>query len=393
LLKITTLDSSQQTYIAKTIAGLEEILAAELIQLGAQDVKTIKRAVSFTGNTQLLYKANLWCRTALRILKPLFTFPAATNEQLYKGIYEYDWEKIFSIDNTFAIDSVVNDSSFTHSHFVSQKVKDAIADRFRSIGGSRPTVNIENPDIRINIHIYKDVCDVSLDSSGESLHKRGYRVAGGLAPLSEVLAAGLILLSDWDGKRNFIDTMCGSGTIVIEAALIAQHIAPGSFRKSFSFMNWKDFDASLWNELKRQAVEQQTESSCRISGSDIEARAIRNTRGNVISAGMQKSISLQVAPFSEFKAPEGGGVMIINPPYGERMVEDDIVAFYKSIGDALKKNYHGYDAWIISSDMNALKFLGLKPTRKIAIFNGPLECRYMKFGIYEGSKRTKFNQQ
>jgi len=394
LCKTIALDSVQptQTLIAKTIAGLEEILAAELIQLGAQDVKTIKRAVSFVGDTQLLYKANLWCRTALRILKPLYSFPAATNEALYKGIYEFEWEKIFSVDNTFAIDTVVNDSSFTHSHFVSQKVKDAIADKFRSVGGSRPTVNIENPDIRINIHIYKYICDVSLDSSGESLHKRGYRVAGGLAPLSEVLAAGLILLSGWNGEGNFIDPMCGSGTIVIEAALISQHIAPGIFRKSFSFMNWKDFDASLWNELKRQATEQQTECSCHISGSDIEARAIRNTRGNIISAGMQKSISLQVAAFNEFKAPEGGGVMIINPPYGERMVEDDIVAFYKSIGDALKKNYHGYDAWIISSDMNALKFLGLKPTRKITIFNGPLECRYMKFSIYEGSKRTKFNQ-
>jgi len=392
LCKTITLDSAQQTYIAKTISGLEETLAAELTRLGAQDVIPIKRAVSFTSDKQLLYKANLWCRTALRILKPLFTFPAATNEALYKGIYEYGWEKIFSVNNTFAIDAVVNDSSFTHSHFVSQKVKDAIADKFRSLGGTRPTVNIENPDIRINIHIYKDICDVSLDSSGESLHKRGYRVAGGLAPLSEVLAAGLVLLSGWDGKSNFIDTMCGSGTIIIEAALIAQHIPPGSFRKSFSFMNWKDFDISLWNELKKQATEQQTESNCRISGSDIEARAIRNTRGNVISAGLQKSISLQVAAFNAFKVPEGGGVMIINPPYGERMVEDDIVAFYKSIGDALKKNYHGYDAWIISSDLNALKFIGLKPTRKITIFNGPLECRYMKFGIYEGSKRTKFNQ-
>ena len=188
-----------QTYIAKTIAGLEEILAGELINLGAQDVKTIKRAVSFTGDIKLLYEANLWCRTALRILKPLYSFPASTNEDLYKNIFSHKWENVFSVDNTFAIDSVVNDSSFTHSHFVSQKVKDAIADRFRSISGTRPTVNIENPDIRINIHIYKDQCDVSLDSSGESLHKRGYRVAAGLAPISEALAAGLILLSGWNG--------------------------------------------------------------------------------------------------------------------------------------------------------------------------------------------------
>jgi len=380
-----------QILIAKTIAGLEEILAKELTVLGAQDVKTLKRAVSFSGDKKLLYEANLWCRTALRILQPLYSFPARTNEQLYKGINDFKWESIFSVDNTFAIDSVVNDSSFTHSHFVSQKVKDAIADRFRSISGTRPTVNIENPDIRINIHIYKDQCDVSLDSSGESLHKRGYRVAVGLAPLSEVLAAGLILLSGWNGQTNFVDPMCGSGTILIEAALIAQNVPPGIFKKSFSFVNWKNYDAELWQKVKRQAAEKQKLINCYISGSDISARAIRNTRGNIIAANLQKVISLQVASFEDFNPPEGGGVMLINPPYGERLQEDDIVTFYKNIGNILKKKYGGYEAWIISSDMNALKYVGLKPTRKITIFNGPLECRFMKFSIYAGSKKDKYN--
>lgn len=386
------MNSSQetQTLIAKTVAGLEEILAGELIALGAQDVKTLKRAVSFSGDIKLLYETNLWCRTALRILKPLYSFPAEITEELYKNIYDYRWENIFSVDNTFAIDSVVNDSSFTHSHFVSQKVKDAIADRFRSINGTRPTVNIENPDIRINIHIYKDQCDVSLDSSGESLHKRGYRVAVGLAPLNEVLAAGLIMLSGWNGQTNFADPMCGSGTILIEAALIAQNIPPGSFKKSFSFMNCKDYDAELWQKVKRQATEKQKLINCYISGSDISARAIRNTRGNMITANLQKVISLQVASFEDFNPPEGGGVMLINPPYGERLQEDDIVAFYKNIGNSLKKKYNGYEAWIISSDINALKFIGLKPTRKITIFNGPLECRFMKFSIYAGSKKDKY---
>ena len=381
-----------QTLIAKTIAGLEETLADELTLLGAKDVKVITRVVSFSGDNKLLYEANLWCRTALRILKPLYAFPASTNDQLYQNIFNYPWEEIFQVDNTIAIDSVVNDSSFTHSHFVSQKVKDAIADRFRSKTGTRPSVDIENPDIRINIHIYRDVCDVSLDSSGESLHKRGYRVAGGLAPLSEVLAAGLVLLSGWDKQRNFIDPMCGSGTILIEAALIALNIAPGSFKKSFSFMNWKDYDASLWQQIKTAAIEKQKINDVYISGSDIEARVIRNARGNVIAANLQKNINLLVGPFDTFKPPAGGGVMIINPPYGERLEQEDIVAFYKSIGDSLKKNFAGYDAWIISSDMNALKFIGLKPTRKIPIFNGPLECRFMKFSVYAGSKKDQYTQ-
>ena len=341
-----------------------------------------------------MYEANLWCRTALRILKPLYSFPAKTNEELYKNINDFEWEKVFSVDNTFAIDSVVNDSSFNHSHFVSQKVKDAIADRFRSTIGTRPSVDIENPDIRINIHIYKDQCDVSLDSSGESLHKRGYRVAVGLAPLSEVLAAGLILLSGWDGKTNFVDPMCGSGTILIEAAMIAQNIAPGTFKKSFSFMKWKDFDKELWTNIKIEATKKQKLSDCYISGADISPRAIRNTRGNVIEANMQKAISLQVASIEEFKPPQGGGLMIINPPYGERIeIEEEITVFYKSIGDTMKKKFSGFDVWIISSDLNALKFIGLRPTRKIPVFNGPLECRFMKFSIYDGSKKDKYAEK
>ena len=380
-------------FIAKTISGLEEVLAGELTALGAKDIQIITRAVSFSGDKKLLYEANYWCRTALRILKPLFSFKAATNDELYKNIYDYEWENVFSVDNTFSIDAVVNDSTFTHSHFVSLKVKDAIADKFRNKGGARPSVNTEDPDIKINIHIYQDHCDISLDSSGESLHKRGYRVAVGLAPLSEVLAAGLVLLSGWDGKKNFVDPMCGSGTLLIEAALIAQNIPPGIFKKTFSFMKWKDFDRNLWEEIKREATNKEKEMECRITGSDISARAIRNTRGNVIAANLQKAISLQVASFDEFKPPEGNGVMVMNPPYGERIEQEDIVGFYKSIGDSLKRNYGGYDAWIISSDLNAMKFIGLKPTRKIAVFNGPLECRFMKFSIYEGSKKAKFNQE
>ena len=383
----------QQEYIAKTISGLEEVLAEELVLLGAVEIKTLKRAVGFRGDLALLYTANLWCRTALRILKPLFAFQVNSNEELYKQVLAFNWEDIFSVDQTFAIDSVINDSVFTHSHFVSQKVKDAVADHFRNVCGSRPTVNTENPDIRINVRIYKTDCNISLDSSGESLHKRGYRDAGGIAPMSEVLAAGLIKLSGWDATGNFIDPMCGSGTLLIEAALMAKNIAPGSFRKSFCFMKWKDFNPGLWENLLRKAREGQTSLNCKICGSDNSDFSINIAKENIRNARLQKDISIELAEFENHAPPTGGGTMIMNPPYGERLQEEDIVAFYKSIGDGLKKNYSGYDAWIISSDLNALKFIGLRPSRKIPVFNGPLECRFYKFSIYSGSKKVGGNSR
>lgn len=295
------------------------------------------------------------------------------------------------MDQTIALDAVVTDSPITHSHYASLKSKDAIVDRFRSNSGVRPSVDIDNPDIRINLHIYRNKCDVSLDSSGMSLHKRGYRQAIAEAPLSEVLAAGLILLSGWDRKSNFIDAMCGSGTLLIEAALIANNIAPGQYRENFGFMRWNDYDNDLWNRMVDASMHDGVEFDHRIVGSDISERNLAAARTNIRSARLHKDIELVVAPFDGFEPPDGPGILIMNPPYGERIVVDDIVKLYQSIGDRLKSRYSGFDAWIISADFNALKFIGLKPTAKLPVFNGQLECRFVHFSIYQGSKRARAN--
>ncbi|MEI6695628.1 MAG: THUMP domain-containing protein [Bacteroidota bacterium] len=379
--------------LAKTMTGLEEILANELHDLGAEEIEISSRAVSFKGDKALMYKANYWCRTALHILKPITNFYIRREEDLYKKIYDIKWEEYLGADGTLAVDAVVNASVMNHSHYVALKTKDAIVDRFRDLTERRPSVDTENPDIRINIHLFKNLCNVSIDSSGYSLHKRGYRIKTGEAPISEVLAAGMILLSGWDKKCNFIDPMCGSGTIVCEAALIANNIPPGYYRKAFGFEKWKDFDKELWEKIKTDALSDQYEFEYEIIGSDISRESIEIAMDNARSAKLHKDISFQVSSFEDQIPPEGGGVMVCNPPYGERMVPDDIVKLYQEIGNGLKKNYKGYNAWIISSDLNALKFIGLRPTRKIPLFNGPLECRFAKFEVYEGSKRTHKNEE
>ena len=376
-------------FIAKTISGLEEILAIELRQLGASEVTVLRRAVSFKGDKTLLYKANYWLRTALRILVPLTSFKIENENDLYAQINAFPWEDIFDVDQTIALDAVVTDSPITHSHYASLKSKDAIVDRFRDKFGVRPSVNIENPDIRINLHIYRNNCDVSLDSSGMSLHKRGYRQAIAEAPLSEVLAAGLILLSGWDKKSNFIDAMCGSGTLLIEAALIANNIPPGQYRETFGFMRWNDFNNDLWNKVVNESLNEGVEFEHLIVGSDISERNLVAARTNIRSARLHKDINLEVASFDAFEPPDSPGILIMNPPYGERIVVDDIVSLYQSIGDRLKNRYSGFDAWIISADLNALKYIGLKPTAKLPVFNGQLECRFVHFSIYQGSKRTR----
>ncbi|MFZ4741360.1 MAG: THUMP domain-containing class I SAM-dependent RNA methyltransferase [Bacteroidales bacterium] len=374
--------------VAKTMNGLEEILANELNDIGATDIEISNRAVSFKGDTSTMYKANYWCRTALHILKPIANFYIRREEDLYKKIYDIKWEEYLDESSTLAVDAVVNASVMNHSHYAALKTKDAIVDRFRDLTDRRPSVDTENPDVRINIHLFKNLCNVSIDSSGYSLHKRGYRIKTGAAPISEVLAAGMILLSGWDKKCNFIDPMCGSGTIVCEAALIANNIPPGYYRKTFGFEKWKDFDKELWEKIKTDALSDQYEFEYEIVGSDISRESIEIAIENAKSAKLHKDISFKVSSFETQIPPEGGGVMVCNPPYGERIVPDDIIKLYQEIGNGLKKNYKGYNAWIISSDINALKFIGLRPTRKIALFNGALDCRFAKFEIYEGSKRT-----
>lgn len=376
--------------LAKSPAGLEEILAGELQELGAKNIELLNRAVAFEGDKKLLYAANYRCRTALRILIPISHFSIETEQDLYTEIKSIRWEDYLGNENTIAINSTVTSSVFTHSHYVSLRAKDAIVDRFREKTSERPSVDIDNPDFRINVHIYKDEVSVSFDSSGASLHKRGYHVSNAEAPLNEVLAAGMILLSGWDGQSNFIDPMCGSGTLLIEAAMIAMNIPAGEFREEYGFMRWKDFDDELWEEVQNDALEQQRTFEHKIIGSDISEHNLRSAHANLKQAELTKNVTLKISPFQEMTPPEGGGVMITNPPYGERIQVEDIVSLYQDLGDVLKQKYKGYKAWVISSDLMALKKIGLKPMKKYILFNGQLECRYAGFDLYEGSKRARY---
>ena len=378
-------------YIAKTFAGLEEILAQELRDLQIEDIEILNRAVSFKGDLKDLYTANYWCRTAIRILKPIADFPAEDELALYKGIRSIDWSQYMGLEDTFAIDSTLSNSKMNHSQYAALKTKDAIADQFVFKFKARPNVETTQPTLRIGIFIQDDHCTVSLDSSNISLHKRGYRVSAGSAPLNEALAAGMILLSGWDKKSHFIDPMCGSGTLLIEAALIAMNVPPGSYREYFGFFNFKDFDADLWKEIKIDALSKQCDFDFKIIGTDIAAGMISVAEKNIKSAHLHKDIQLEQVSMQEFVPPEFPGTMICNPPYGERIVTHDIVDLYRDMGDTMKSKYKGYTAWIISSDIIALKQVGLYPSRKIELYNGPLECRFEKFDIYEGSKKEKYS--
>jgi len=375
--------------VAKTMHGFEEILAAEMEQLGAKEIKPVKRAVEFRGNNELLYKANLHSRVSLRILKPLAGFQANNERKLYQEIQKIDWTEILDIDQTFAIDSAVHSDHFNHSQYVSLKVKDAIVDQFRDKFGARPSVELKEPDVRINIRIYQDDCTVSLDSSGRSLHKRGYKTEQAAAPLNEITAAGLILLSGWNGDTDFIDPMCGSGTLVAEAALIAANNAPGLFNPSFAFQNWPDFDRGLWNKVLEEAEAFKTEPQCQFYASDISARNVQVTQRNLKRAGLDNSVNFRTGDFFELPVETETGTLLMNPPYGERLPVEEIENFYQKIGDQLKGSYTGHSAWILSSDLAALKFVGLRTSRKITVFNGQLECRFCNYQLYEGSRKKK----
>ncbi|MDD2528280.1 MAG: THUMP domain-containing protein [Lentimicrobium sp.] len=375
-------------FLAKCPASLEPILAGELETLGASDIQLLHRAVAFKGDKRLLYAANYQCRTALRILVPLATFTVDSQQDFYDEIKQIRWEDYFTSTETLAINTTLSGSLFTHSHFVSQRTKDAIADRFREKTGERPSVDISDPDFRINIHLFNNEVTVSFDSSGDSLHKRGYHISNAEAPLSEVLAAGMILLSGWMGDSNFVDPMCGSGTLLIEAAMIGMNLPAGYFRENYGFMKWKDFDAKLWEEVKDDGLQQQRSFDHQIIGSDISATNLRSAAANLKQAGLHKDIELRTGPFQEFTPPKPPGIMITNPPYGERIQVDDIIELYRDLGNALKRNFAGYKAWVISADMRALKMIGLRPMKKIPLYNGPLECRYAGYDLYEGSKKA-----
>jgi len=373
--------------LAKTMFGLEEILAEELRKLGAQNVKPMNRAVSFKGDKGFMYKANLNLRTALRVLKPIAHFQAHDEKELYKELCKIDWTEIFDLEATFATHATTHSEVFTHSKYASLVMKDAIADTFRKKFDKRPDVDPEMPDVSINLHIAKHTCTVSLDSSGESLHKRGYKSDAVIAPMNEVLAAGLILLSDWNRIANFYDPMCGSGTLLIEAALIAHNIPANIFRDKFGFERWKDFDEELWEMIKEVSLEKETHYYGKITGSDNFQKAVRISRENIDNALLYDNIKVTKADFFETEVEPGTFVMF-NPPYGER-IDLGVNDFYEKVGTTLKHKYEGCGIWIISSDIENMKFIGLRPSRKIKVMNGKLDCSFRKFEVYEGSKKTK----
>jgi putative N6-adenine-specific DNA methylase len=374
--------------IAKTFRGLEEVLATELVNMGANNVQLQRRAVSFTGDKAMMYKANLCSRTASRILKPIMTFDASNPDEVYEQVKKINWSDYMTVDSTFAIDSTIFSEEFRHSKFVAYRVKDAIADWFTERFERRPSVRLDSPQLMINIHISERKCTLSLDSSGESLHKRGYRVAQTEAPLNEALAAGMLLMADWKGQSNFLDPMCGSGTLLIEAALIALNIPPGIYRSSFAFEKWSDFDEELFDTLYNDDSYERP-FDFKIYGSDNSPRAIKIAEQNVKSTGLGKYIELQVMPVQKLEAPAPNCMIVTNPPYGERITSDDIYGLYASFGTTVKHKFAGSTVWVISSHEECLDKIGLKPTERIRLLNGALDCWYCRYDIFAG-KRNDF---
>lgn len=369
--------------IAKTFMGLEPVLAEELTRLGANNIQMGRRMVSFTGDKEMMYRANFQLHTAIRILKPIHHFKAHSADDVYNEIMKIDWTQYLDLETTFAVGTVVFSEEFKHSKFVAYKVKDAIVDQFREKTGKRPNISITTPDIRLHMHIADEDCTLSLDSSGESLHRRGYRQENVEAPINEVLAAGLILMTGWQGETDFIDPMCGSGTLLIEAALIAKNMAPGIFRKEYAFEKWNDFDAELFDEIYNDDS-MEREFNHKIIGYDIDMKAVNTALLNVKAAGFSNEISVAQADFKNFTQPDGKAIMVTNPPYGERISTPNLLETYKMIGERLKHQFTGNDAWILSYREECFDQIGLKPSIKIPVFNGSLECEFRKYQMFDG---------
>lgn len=369
--------------IAKTFQGLENVLAKELTDLGANNIQIGRRMVSFTGDKALMYRANFALRTAIRILKPIKHFKAMSADEVYEAVKAIDWLKYLNNETSFAVDSVVFSKEFRHSKFVAYKVKDAIVDFFREKTGSRPNIRVSNPDLQLNIHIAENDCTLSLDSSGESLHRRGYRQEAVEAPLNEVLAAGMILMTGWHGECDLIDPMCGSGTIPIEAALIARNIAPGVFRKQYAFEKWADFDQELFDAIYNDdSAEKEFEH--KIYGYDNNRNAVEIATKNVKAAGLTKDIEINLQDFHKFTQPAEKSIIITNPPYGERISTPDLLGLYRMIGERLKHQFQDNEAWILSYREECFEQIGLKPSLKIPLYNGSLECEFRKYQIFSG---------
>lgn len=371
-----------QSIIVKTLAGLEPVLAEELRLLGAKGIRPLKRAVGCEGDMELVYRANYELRTALRVLLPIRSFSAYNERSYYDALRDINWTKFMGVNDSLAVDAVTQGEVFRHSHYLGLLTKDAIVDQFRDRYNRRPNVNTIAPNLRVNVHVQGTHVDISLDSSGDSLHKRNYRRDTVEAPLNEVLAAGMILLSGWNGKGPFVDPMCGSGTLPIEATLIATQTPVQFKRGSFGFFKWPDFDAKRWNALKSAADARIQPFEFPILASDKESRARNATSLNLMSAGLEKWVRVEKMPFDKLEAPEVPGTLIMNPPYDERLKVEDTLAFYKSIGDVLKKRWTGWNAWVISSNRDALKHVGLRTSKRLSLFNGALECGYHQFEMF-----------
>ena len=377
--------------IAKTFMGLEQVLAKELTQLGANNVQIGRRMVSFTGDKEMMYRANFQLHTAIRVLKPIAHFKAKSAEDMYEEVKKIDWSKYILSGKTFSVDSVVYSEEFTNSRFVTYKVKDAIVDQFRERMGTRPNISVSNPDIRLNIHVAEDDATLSLDSSGESLHRRGYRQESVEAPLNEVLAAGMILMTGWTGETDFIDPMCGSGTLPVEAALIARNISPGVFRKEFAFEKWPDFDQELFDMIYNDDS-QEREFTHHIYGYDTDMKAVNTARMNVAAAGLSRDVTIGQLDFKDFTQPKEKSIMVMNPPYGERISTPNLLGTYKMIGERLKHQFIGNEAWILSYREECFRQIGLKPSIKIPVYNGSLECEFRRYQMFDG-KMSSFRHE
>jgi len=374
--------------VAKTLFGFEELLEKELLQLGAQKIKTGVRNVSFFGDKGFMYKCNIGLRTAIKILKPIKKFRVKNEAELYNKIKEIQWENFLDVNGTLAVGSTLSGSLFTHSQYVSLKTKDAIVDRFRDKFGSRPNVDLRHPDIKIDIHIERSYCTVSLDSSGESLHKRGYRISTNIAPINEVLAAGLVMMSGWSGESDFMDPMCGSGTILIEAAMIACNIPPNLMRNEFGFESWKDWDVDLYEKIENSLLTKTRDFHFKLIGFDKSPSAVRKAIENIKNANLEDFITVKHEDFFKtHKSPDNKLLIVFNPPYGERL-DLDFKSFYSQVGSTLKHNYSGSISWFITSNLEALKHVGLRPSRKIKLFNAKLQSRFVKYELYSGTKKT-----
>ena len=377
--------------IAKTFQGLEEVLAKELVALGANNVQIGRRMVSFTGDKAMMYKANFHLRTAVRILKPFLHFKATNADEVYEAVKAFDWEQYLDTTSTFSVDAVVYSEVFRHSKFVAYRVKDAIADYFNDKYGERPSVRLNNPDLIFHIHIAGEDCTLAFDSSGESLHRRGYRVETGRAPINEVLAAGMIMLTNWHGECDFIDPMCGSGTLPIEAALIARNIAPGVFRQGYAFEKWKDYDSALFKSIYEDDSAER-EFKHKIYGYDVDGRMVACARRNVKSAMMNECIEIECRDIKDFEEHPEPAIMIVNPPYGERLVPEKLLQVYKDLGARLKHAFQGNVAWVISNNYDCFDQIGLKASARIPLYNGDLDCEFRKYELFQGKYKGFRNE-